>query len=262
MSIKPNDHPEKVTLGQPQKGLSRRQAWHIADHIRKEIIKQGLSPGDRLPGEKHLIEQFGLARATVREGLAILEAQGLVSISPGRSGGVLVSAIPTDAITDGMAAYLYFESATWSDLYQARLVIEPFVAGLSFDAIEDDGIKQMQESIDECNRGVRGEISPRMHKMAEINFHSVIAQFCPNPILRLSALHLVRAMEDMVDSLLIVDTDDAAKRIIRDHKVILGAFISGSKADVENLIRKHIVDTETELLRLVQDQGSRAFRQA
>ncbi|ATU95135.1 FadR/GntR family transcriptional regulator [Phyllobacterium zundukense] len=258
MSTKQIEQQDKVTLGQPQMGLSRRQAWHLADHIRKEIIKQGLGPGDRLPGEKSLIEQFGMARATVREGLAILEAQGLVSISSGRNGGVSVSAIPTDAITDGMASYLYFESASWTDLYQARLAIEPAVAVLSFDSIDDDGIKQMQDSITDCEQGLIGNISPRAHKLAEINFHAVIAQYCPNPILRLSALHLVRAMEDMVDSLLAVETSDAAKRIIQDHKEIMDAFLSRSRGEVEELVRKHIVDTKTELLNLVKDHGARS----
>lgn len=198
------------------------------------------------------MEQFGLARATVREGLAILEAEGYVTISPGRYGGVAVSAVPTEAVMRGMSAYLYFEKATWTDLYQARLAIEPAVASLVFDTIEDDGLKAMEQTIVDCDRGLRKEISARTHKLAEIQFHAIIAHNCCNPVLRLSALHIIKAMEEMVVPLLTMDTDEASRRIISDHERILEAFTSGSKEEVAELVRLHIVDTEIELLGLVQ----------
>lgn len=243
-----------VTLDDPQFAQSRRQAWRVADHIRKEIIKQKLTPGDRLPGERQLMQQFGLARATVREGLAILEAEGFVTISPGRYGGVTVSAVPTEAVMRGMSAYLYFEKATWTDLYQARLAIEPAVASLAFDTIDDEALKAMEETIADCERGLRKEISARAHKLAEIGFHEVIAQNCSNPVLRLSALHIIRVMQEMVVPLLVMDTDEAGRRIISDHQKILDSFVSGTKSDVVELIRLHIVDTESELMGLLQAQ--------
>lgn len=51
-----------------------------------------------------------------------------------------------------------------------------------------------------------------------------------------------------------MDTDEAARRIISDHQRILEGFVSGTKSDVVELVRLHIVDTETELIGLLQAQ--------
>jgi DNA-binding GntR family transcriptional regulator len=50
----------------------------IAATIRDRITTGALSPGDRLPTEHQLVEQFGVARQTVRNGLAELVAEGLI----------------------------------------------------------------------------------------------------------------------------------------------------------------------------------------
>ncbi len=50
----------------------------IAATLRERISRRELGPGDRLPTEHELMEQFGVARQTVRSGLAQLVSEGLV----------------------------------------------------------------------------------------------------------------------------------------------------------------------------------------
>ncbi|HVS41307.1 MAG TPA: GntR family transcriptional regulator [Candidatus Dormibacteraeota bacterium] len=50
----------------------------IADQLRDEIHSERLKPGDRLPSERQLLEQWGTAYATVRQALGLLKAEGLV----------------------------------------------------------------------------------------------------------------------------------------------------------------------------------------
>jgi GntR family transcriptional regulator len=47
-------------------------------HIVEYIAKLGLSPGDVLPGEHRLCEQFSVSRTVVRQALAQLEHQGVI----------------------------------------------------------------------------------------------------------------------------------------------------------------------------------------
>jgi GntR family transcriptional regulator, transcriptional repressor for pyruvate dehydrogenase complex len=51
----------------------------VADRIREAIIAGTLAPGDALPTERELAESFQVSRASVREALRALQAQGLVS---------------------------------------------------------------------------------------------------------------------------------------------------------------------------------------
>ncbi|MFJ9412502.1 GntR family transcriptional regulator [Streptomyces sp. NPDC101393] len=61
----------------------------IADDLRKKILGGPLRPGDQLPTEAQLMEQYQVkARATVREGLKVLVNEGL--IAPQRPRGYFV----------------------------------------------------------------------------------------------------------------------------------------------------------------------------
>lgn len=62
--------------------MARPAGWQpiyqrIADDLRSAIMTGELAPGDQLPTEHALAEQYGVARSTVRQGLAMLVQEGL-----------------------------------------------------------------------------------------------------------------------------------------------------------------------------------------
>ncbi len=67
-----------------QQPASRR----IAEDLRTAIESGQLAPGDKLPSERALAEQYGTARNTAREAVRLLAEQGLVTARHGR--GVFV----------------------------------------------------------------------------------------------------------------------------------------------------------------------------
>lgn len=52
--------------------------------IRNDIIERGLEPGDSLPGEHRLCEQYGVSRTVVRQALLELEHEGVVRREKGK----------------------------------------------------------------------------------------------------------------------------------------------------------------------------------
>src|SRR3546814_9766997 len=62
----------------------------IATHLRNRIVKGELTPGQTLPAEVHLMEQFGVSRPTLREAFRILEAESLIGVRRGSRGGAQV----------------------------------------------------------------------------------------------------------------------------------------------------------------------------
>ena len=67
--------------------MSPRTPWgtyhQIADVLRSRIISGDLAPGDTLPSEAALGQEFGVARTTVRRALAELESERLIRALPG-----------------------------------------------------------------------------------------------------------------------------------------------------------------------------------
>ncbi|MEJ1087882.1 GntR family transcriptional regulator [Microbacterium sp. Mu-80] len=68
--------------------IDRRSAAPMYDQLRRLIIEhiddEGLQPGDPLPGEHRLCEQYGVSRTVVRQALGQLEHEGLVERVKGK----------------------------------------------------------------------------------------------------------------------------------------------------------------------------------
>src|SRR2546425_10979753 len=67
-----------------------RVSEEVVRQVQEAIFSGTLGPGDRLPPERELAEQFGLSRMSVRDALRTLESNGLVEIKVGSSGGAFI----------------------------------------------------------------------------------------------------------------------------------------------------------------------------
>ncbi len=56
----------------------------VAEHITARIAAGELTPGARLPGERELGQQYGVALGTVRRALDVLRERGLVVTLPAK----------------------------------------------------------------------------------------------------------------------------------------------------------------------------------
>lgn len=56
----------------------------IADDLRQQISSGVLATGQRVPSEADLMRRYGVSRGTARQGLALLEATGLVTAVHGK----------------------------------------------------------------------------------------------------------------------------------------------------------------------------------
>src|SRR6516165_2534826 len=74
-------------------GLAGLVAQRLSEAIRLGLLLDG----ERLPPEARLAEQLGVATVTLREALAVLREQGLVTTRRGRGGGTFVSAPDLDS---------------------------------------------------------------------------------------------------------------------------------------------------------------------
>ena len=71
-----------------QQGIKQlKRSDLVAEEIKRLITERNLNPGDKLPREIELQQQFEVSKGTIREALKSLEVQGLVKISTGPGGG-------------------------------------------------------------------------------------------------------------------------------------------------------------------------------
>lgn len=74
--------------------LRRKPAYlMISDTLRERMENGELEAGDRFPAERELIQDFGVARMTIRRALDVLQSEGLIDRRRGRTGGTFVRAV-------------------------------------------------------------------------------------------------------------------------------------------------------------------------
>jgi DNA-binding FadR family transcriptional regulator len=122
----------KLGLGQGERTTIRipKTAELVADAIRRQITGGELQEGDTLQPEARIIAEFAVSRPTVREAFRILESEKLINVSRGSRGGAKVCTPKADQVARYAGFVLQSGKASYRDVYEARIVIEPPAARL------------------------------------------------------------------------------------------------------------------------------------
>lgn len=134
-----------------------RVSQAIVEQIR-DLLREGrLRPGDRLPSERDLCQQFGVSRVTVREALRILESSGLITIKVGARGGSFVSTPTSDQIGAGLADLVSLSPLTALEVTEARLVFELGIVPLVCERATKEDIADLRRMTDEHSKRMKAD---------------------------------------------------------------------------------------------------------
>ena len=103
----------------------------VARDIVDDIVRRGLGEGDGLPSEAAMLEQYDVSRESLREGLRLLEVQGLISIRRGPGGGPIVGSIDPANLGRTSTLYYHLAGATYAELFVAWESAEIAIAELA-----------------------------------------------------------------------------------------------------------------------------------
>ncbi len=106
----------------------QRAATRVARELVSAIRRRRLRPGAKLVSEHQMVEELGVARATVREALRFLELQGALRIKAGPGGGPIVSVPGAEHLASVLSLHLQFADASFSSVIDARRSIYPVLA--------------------------------------------------------------------------------------------------------------------------------------
>jgi GntR family transcriptional repressor for pyruvate dehydrogenase complex len=161
---------------------SRRLYEQIIEQIQRQLLAGTLRPGDQLPSERELAEQFGVSRTAVREAVKALREKGLVEIQLGK--GTFV----TDGL-DGMSQVMR-DSLSWIvevgskngmfDLVEIREVLEPGIAELAATKFQPEEIEAMQQAVAVMDRSMD---NADVYVEADLDFHLALAEATQNPLI-------------------------------------------------------------------------------
>ena len=225
----PLDGVARVT-GMVPPGPDDRVPRGIADHVRGLILRGGLAPGDRLPSQRSLAEQFGVSRASVREAISALESTGLVLVRVGS--GVYVAPPSAHA-----TPWRFSDRCTPRDVYEARLGLESFAAGLAAARAGAARLQPVTAAIAAMATALAHRDLPGM-AAADARFHDIVFDLAGNPVLT-GMYGPVRDM--MVESQrLPLARRDRLGETLAEHQAIASCLARGDADGASEAMRAHI----------------------
>ncbi len=170
---------------------SERLYEKIVDQIEGRILAGELKPGDHLPPERELAEQFRVSRTAVREAVKILAEKGLVQVRPGR--GTFVTNDTSEAVRHSLGRMLKIGQPEGArHLVEVREIFEPETAALAAVRASDEQITALGEAVTMMDSALDdGETFIE----GDLDFHLTLAEASQNaliPILIDSIVDLLR----------------------------------------------------------------------
>ncbi len=217
-------------------------ATNVSDHDYKSIILHvlslirtgGLKPGQCLPGERVLADQFKVGRTTVRVALKFLEFIGIVEISVGKGAFISNSA--------GNLAFIHMidllgivKENPFKDLFETRMLIETRMAALAAANADEEDFATMEQALVEMEQDIKG----KGDGVAGTNkFHLAVYKASKNIILYKIGIMLHGLMHE--SRMITLSVPGRAQRSLNEHRGIFAAVRQKDSELAAKLMEEHL----------------------
>lgn len=176
--VRPPDQLEGKALTTGIEPIRRSKLYQgIVTQIESLIERGELRPGDQLPPERALADQFQVSRASVREALRTLELLGVIETRAG--GGTFVRHVAPDDLAKPLQT-LIARGHTLPDVIEFRGVVEPAIAALAAQRISDPELAELRDILAAQQKKVS---AGEAYVEEDTRFHEVIGNAAGNELL-------------------------------------------------------------------------------
>ena len=174
-----------------QKVQSEKLSTAVVRQIEQLILRGVLRPGERLPSERDLAERLGVSRPSLRDAIAQLQDQGLLSTRAGA--GIFVADVLGSAFSPALVQLFSTHDEAVFDYLSFRRDLEALAAERAARLGSDSDLKVIQAVFDKmCAPASRRSAEEDAKLDAE--FHTAILEASHNVVM----LHMMRSMFDLL----------------------------------------------------------------
>ncbi len=220
----------------------KKTAMLLAQRIVGEIVGKGLEPGSPLLSEREMLEEYDVARGTLREALRFLEIQGVISIRTGPGGGPVVNAPAFSHLASVIAMMLQLENAPFRAVLEARGTLEPWMARLAAERGDDAQIAEIRASVTRMEENL-DDVGLFLDENER--FHADVALASGNKVIEM----FLGSLNWIVDGTVLgVDYPDASRRsVVGYHQRIADAIQARDGIAAAQAMEEHMKSYEAYL---------------
>jgi len=237
--------------------LRRRETLtsQLVKTLSERIARGDLKPGDRLPSEQELIEQFAVSRTVVREAISSLRASGLVATQQGVGAFVQQTALTQPFRIDEANLNLLKEVIAVLEL---RAGLEAEAAALAAQRRKPEHLAAMRDALDRMESAIEAAedaVAP------DLDFHRTIAEATGNEHFThlfnyLGAL-LIPRTRIQTFRVLAEDRTEYLRRVNREHEDLYRAILSQDPDAARSAMRLHLSNSRERLRHAMELSGRR-----
>jgi len=206
----------------------------VAEALSAEISTGRMAPGDKLPSEAVLVEQFAVSRSVVREAISRLKSLGLVDSRQGS--GVFVKAGFSPLNFD--ARFAESKQAV-VQMVEVRRALEAEVAALAAQRRTAADVKRIRQAIAALDKAVR-EGGDGVEE--DVKYHRAIADAAKNPFLISTLDYLQQFLRGATRVTRANEArhGDFMDQVRAEHEAIVSAIEAGDPAKARQAAARHM----------------------
>ena len=208
----------------------------VAEAIERRILSGTIRPGEPIGTEAELVKQFGVNRSTVREGIRLLEHDGLIRRDSNRR--LSVGLPHYERLATRSSRALILAEVTFRELYEAAMALQMATIEGAVERATPALIAEM-----EANVSRTAAVLDDTAAVAELDaeFHALIGKASGNRVLQLA-----REPSDLLvfptTELVLRQVKEGPARLLEAHRMMRGAIRARDKETARLWARRHIND--------------------
>jgi Transcriptional regulators len=219
----------------------------IVAKLKKAIINGELKPGDQLPNERQMAEDFGVSRVPLREALRSLRQMGILITKHGQ--GTFVNQINSDFLINNLSSYLILGQKPVIEVLEIRKILETEAAALAAKRATLDDIEtikyfknQVLSEKEKYEKGMGGDISA-----ADMKFHLAIANASQNSV-------FAKFIDMIREPLAIHQRWNASEagaldQVVLFHEGIYKGIKDRNPQEASEMMRRHLEEIEENIVK-------------
>lgn len=222
-------------------GAQNREYQKVVDYIKKLLITEKLSVGDKLPAERTIADTLSISRNSTREALRMLDHMGVIASKQG-SGNYLVGDIQQNLV-DSLSMMLIMRTTNRMEISQFRRYIELSAFNIVFDRHIDFNTDVLADTLAKMENA---SMQDKIHLDKE--FHYLFFSASNNQLMISIMNALSEIYENFVEFILTNADKNIQNRLAQTHHNLYRSFVAKDKTSGIRAINEHYDIIEKELL--------------
>lgn len=245
--------PKRIAPDKSRSGSSAGRGREVVNRVLELVRSGSLSPGDRLPPERELVEIFGIGRPSLRESLRSLEALGIIEARHG--GGAFVTDLDARRLLAPLDFYLSLNPSILDDTAECRRLIECEIARKAVSSATAEDLTELDEMI-EAHEAILND--PVGFRILDSRFHAKLYSMSRNSMLERIATALYSM--GLEQRRAITSNPSLIARSTKEHGLIVDALKAGNEDAVVEAMENHLRHIAESTAALLGGQDSSASK--